>query len=95
MKEIEPWEYIVANQLNYLSGRVVQLVTEYGLTKDIQVLTSVPRLGYASKERFTRRDLVPMNRVVLDADESQTHKDVSIQVIRMSAITDALNVSLL
>lgn len=54
MKEIEPWEYIVANQLNYLSGRVVQLVTEYGLTKDIQVLEQACRdlATLVQRERF-------------------------------------------
>jgi hypothetical protein len=54
MKEIEPWEYIVANQLNFLSGRVVQLVTEYGVTKDIQVLEEACRdlATLVQRERF-------------------------------------------
>ena len=38
MKEIEPSAYIVANQLNFLSGRVVSLLTEYARTKDIKLL---------------------------------------------------------
>ncbi len=38
MKEIEPVEYIMANQLNFLSGRVVSLLTEYSKTKDIRLL---------------------------------------------------------
>lgn len=38
MREIEPVEYIMANQLNFLSGRVVTLLTEYNLTKDIKLL---------------------------------------------------------
>ena len=38
MREIEAVEYIMANQLNFLSGRVVQLLTEYARTKDIKLL---------------------------------------------------------
>lgn len=38
MREIEAVEYIMANQLNFLSGRVVQLLTEYAKTKDIKLL---------------------------------------------------------
>jgi hypothetical protein len=54
MKEIEPAEYIVANQLNYLSGRVVHLVTEYGATKDIQLLEEACRdlATLVQRERF-------------------------------------------
>jgi hypothetical protein len=54
MKEIDAAEYIVANQLNYLSGRVVQLVTEYGVTKDIQVLEEACRdlATLVQRERF-------------------------------------------
>ena len=54
MKEIDATEYIIANQLNYLSGRVVQLVTEYGVTKDIQVLEEACRdlATLVQRERF-------------------------------------------
>lgn len=54
MKEIQPVEYIVANQLNYLSGRVIQLVTEYGITKDIQLLEEACRdlATLVQRERF-------------------------------------------
>ena len=38
MREIEAVEYIMANQLNFLSGRVVSLLTEYARTKDIKRL---------------------------------------------------------
>mgnify|MGYP000338841200 FL=1 len=38
MREIEAVEYIMANQLNFLSGRVVSLLTEYARTKDIKLL---------------------------------------------------------
>ena len=54
MKEIEPWEYIVANQLNYLSGRVVNLLTEYSKTKDIRLLEEACRdlATLTARERF-------------------------------------------
>lgn len=54
MKEIEPSAYIVANQLNFLSGRVVQLLTEYAKTKDIRLLEEACRdLGtLTARERF-------------------------------------------
>jgi len=54
MREIEPVEYIVANQLNYLSGRVVSLITEYGTTKDIQLLEEACRdlARLVQRERF-------------------------------------------
>ena len=54
MREIEPVEYIIANQLNYLSGRVIQLITEYGVTKDIQVLEEACRdlATLVQRERF-------------------------------------------
>lgn len=54
MREIEPAEYIVANQLNYLSGRVVSLITEYGATKDIQLLEEACRdlATLVQRERF-------------------------------------------
>ncbi|MGB2318217.1 MAG: hypothetical protein ACPH10_06305 [Litorivicinaceae bacterium] len=54
MREIEPVEYIIANQLNYLSGRVIQLITEYGVTKDIQVLEEACRdlAALVQRERF-------------------------------------------
>ena len=38
MRDIDATEYIIANQLNFLSGRVVSLITEYGVTKDICLL---------------------------------------------------------
>ena len=38
MRELEAVEYIMANQLNFLSGRVVSLLTEYARTKDIKLL---------------------------------------------------------
>ena len=54
MKEIEPWEYIVANNLNYLSGRVVNLLTEYSQTKDILLLEEACRdlAQLVQRERF-------------------------------------------
>jgi len=54
MKEIEPVEYIMANQLNFLSGRVVSLITEYGVTKDIQLLEEACRdlATLVQRERF-------------------------------------------
>ena len=38
MREIPAVDFIMANQLNFLSGRVVQLLTEYARTKDIKLL---------------------------------------------------------
>lgn len=54
MKEISPTDYIVANQLNFLSGRVVHLVTEYNRTKDIQLLEEACRdlATLVQRERF-------------------------------------------
>jgi hypothetical protein len=64
MKEIKPWEYIVANQLNFLSGNVVQLLTEYARTKDIQLLEEACRdLGaLTARERYLEQGF--------DADDS-------------------------
>jgi hypothetical protein len=64
MKEIEPWEYIVANKLNFLSGNVVELLTEYARTKDIQLLEEACReLGaLTARERYLERSC--------DADDS-------------------------
>ena len=54
MKDIEPSAYIIANQLNFLSGRVVQLLTEYAKTKDIQLLEEACRdlATLTARERF-------------------------------------------
>jgi len=54
MKEIEPSAYIVANQLNFLSGRVIQLLTEYAKTKDIQLLEEACRdlATLTARERY-------------------------------------------
>jgi hypothetical protein len=54
MKEIEPVEYIMANQLNFLSGRVVSLLTEYSKTKDIRLLEEACRdlATLTARERF-------------------------------------------
>lgn len=54
MKDIEPSAYIIANQLNFLSGRVVQLLTEYARTKNIKLLEEACRdLGtLTARERF-------------------------------------------
>ena len=54
MKEIQPWEYIVANELNFLSGNVVQLLTEYAKTKDIQLLEEACRdlATLTARERY-------------------------------------------
>ena len=54
MKEIEPWEYIVANNLNYLSGRGVNLLTEYSHTKNILLLEEACRdlAQLVQRERF-------------------------------------------
>jgi hypothetical protein len=54
MREIQPWEYIVANELNFLSGNVVQLLTEYAKTKDIQLLEEACRdlATLTARERY-------------------------------------------
>ena len=54
MKEIEAVEYIMANQLNFLSGRVVSLLTEYSKTKDIRLLEEACRdlATLTARERF-------------------------------------------
>jgi len=54
MKEIEPVEFIMANQLNFLSGRVVSLLTEYSRTKDIRLLEEACRdlATLTARERF-------------------------------------------
>jgi hypothetical protein len=54
MKEIEPVEFIMANQLNFLSGRVVSLLTEYSRTKDIRLLEEACRdlATLVQRERF-------------------------------------------
>ena len=54
MKEIEPSAYIVANQLNFLSGRVVSLLTEYAKTRDIQLLEEACRdlATLTARERY-------------------------------------------
>ena len=54
MKEIEPVEFIMANQLNFLSGRVVSLLTEYSKTKDIRLLEEACRdlATLTARERF-------------------------------------------
>ncbi len=54
MREIKPWEYIVANELNFLSGNVVQLLTEYAKTKDIQLLEEACRdlATLTARERY-------------------------------------------
>ena len=54
MKEIEPWQYIVANNLNFLSGRVVNLLTEYGRVKDIKLLEEACKdlAQLVERERF-------------------------------------------
>lgn len=38
MKEIKPVDYIIANQLGYLAGNVVTLITEWQITRDVKVL---------------------------------------------------------
>ena len=38
MKEIKAVDYIIANQLGYLAGNVVALVTEWQITRNIKVL---------------------------------------------------------
>ena len=54
MKEIEPSAYIIANQLNFLSGRVVSLLTEYARTKDIRLLEEACRdlATLTARERY-------------------------------------------
>ena len=54
MREIQPWEYIVANELNFLSGNVVQLLTEYAKTKDILLLEEACRdlATLTARERY-------------------------------------------
>ena len=56
IKKIKPWEYIVANNLNYLSGRVVSLLTEYSQTKDVRLIEEAYRdlSQLIERERFMK-----------------------------------------
>ena len=54
MKEIKAVDYIIANQLGYLAGNVVALITEWQITRNITALEAAQQ-GIANlleRERF-------------------------------------------
>lgn len=54
MREIKPVDYIVANQLGYLAGNVVALITEWQVTRDVKVLEAAQQEmnNLLERERF-------------------------------------------
>ena len=54
MREIKPVDYIIANQLGYLAGNVVALVTEWQVTRDVKVLEAAQQEmnNLLERERF-------------------------------------------
>lgn len=54
MKEIKPVDYILANQLGYLAGNVVTLLTEWQITRDVKVLEQAQQEinNLLERERF-------------------------------------------
>ena len=54
MREIKPVDYIIANQLGYLDGNIVALITEWRLTRDVKVLEQAQQEinNLLERERF-------------------------------------------
>ena len=54
MREIKPVDYIIANQLGYLAGNVVALITEWQVTRDVKVLEAAQQEinNLLERERF-------------------------------------------
>ena len=54
MREIKPVDYIIANQLGYLAGNVVALITEWQITRDVKVLEAAQQEinNLLERERF-------------------------------------------
>ncbi len=54
MKEIKPVDYIIANQLGYLAGNVVALITEWQITRNITALEAAQQeiANLLERERF-------------------------------------------
>jgi len=54
MKEIKPVDYIIANQLGYLAGNVVTLITEWQITRNITALEAAQQeiANLLERERF-------------------------------------------
>ena len=54
IREIKPVDYIIANQLGYLDGNVVALVTEWRITRDVKLLEAAQQeiANLLERERF-------------------------------------------
>ena len=54
MKEIKAVDYIIANQLGYLAGNVVALITEWQITRNIALLEQAQQevANLLERERF-------------------------------------------
>jgi len=54
MREIKPVDYIIANQLGYLDGNVVALITEWRITRDVKLLEAAQQEinNLLERERF-------------------------------------------
>lgn len=54
MKEIKAVDYIIANQLGYLAGNVVALITEWQITRNITALEAAQQeiANLLERERF-------------------------------------------
>jgi hypothetical protein len=48
MKEIKAVDYIIANQLGYLAGNVVALITEWQITRNIALLEQAQQSACSS-----------------------------------------------
>ena len=54
IRESKPVDYIIANQLGYLDGNVVALVTEWRITRDVKLLEAAQQeiANLLERERF-------------------------------------------
>ena len=63
IREIKPVDYIIANQLGYLDGNVVALVTEWRVTRDVKLLKAAQQeiANLLERERFLEEKEIAYN----------------------------------
>ena len=63
IREIKPVDYIIANQLGYLDGNVVALVTEWRITRDVKLLEAAQQeiANLLERERFLEEKEIAYN----------------------------------